>query len=152
MSLDVYLDLPHPTEYSGEPQERIFVRRDGRNVEITREEWDELYPDREPLVATLPRMSGRVYDANITHNLNRMATEAGIYDVLWRPDESGITHARQLIEPLRDGLALLQSDRERFEEYNPPNGWGDYDGLVGFVAGYLAACQEWPDAEVSVWR
>lgn len=28
-----------------------------------------------------------LFDANITHNLNRMAGAAGIYDALWRPDE-----------------------------------------------------------------
>ena len=27
----------------------------------------------------------RVYDANITHNLNSMASEAGCYEALWRP-------------------------------------------------------------------
>ena len=26
---------------------------------------------------------GEGYDANITHNLGRMASEAGIYEVLW---------------------------------------------------------------------
>lgn len=30
----------------------IFVRRNGATVEITREEWDELNPGREPVVAS----------------------------------------------------------------------------------------------------
>lgn len=93
-----------------------------------------------------------VYTANITHNLNRMASEAGIYEYLWRPDEIGVTKAEQLIEPLRDGLALLKSEPDRFKAFNPENGWGSYDGLVGFVKQYLAACQENPEAEVSVSR
>ena len=45
-----------------------------------------------------------VYSRNITHNLNKMAEAAGIYTVLWRPDENGITKAHQCIEPLRTGL------------------------------------------------
>ena len=94
----------------------------------------------------------QVYERNITHNLNTMADEAGIYKHLWRPDELGITKASQLIEPLTKGLELLRSDPERFKAFNPPNGWGDYDGLVDFVAEYLKACIDHPDADVGVSR
>lgn len=93
-----------------------------------------------------------VFSANITHNLGRMAREAGIYEALWRPDEIGITTAEQLIEPLTAGLALLKSDPPRFEAFNSPNGWGLYEHFVPFVEGYLEACKENPDAAVSVWR
>jgi hypothetical protein len=89
-----------------------------------------------------------IYDANITHNLGRMAREAGIYDCLWHPSEAGITKASQLIEPLRAGLALLKSDPARFEAFNAPNGWGLYKHFVPFVERYLAACEENPDADV----
>ena len=50
------------------------------------------------LDVTLTNADGaEVYSANITHNLNRMAMEAGIYECLWRPDEHGITKAAQII-------------------------------------------------------
>jgi hypothetical protein len=93
-----------------------------------------------------------VFDYNITHNLNKMAGEAGIYECLWRPDEIGISKAEQLIELLRAGLDLLEGDPERFKGFNPANGWGDYDGLVRFVKAYLRACEENPDATISVSR
>jgi len=48
--------------------------------------------------------NGAYYEANVTHNLNKMAMEAGIYEYLWRPDEIGITKAGRLIEPLSKGL------------------------------------------------
>lgn len=92
-----------------------------------------------------------VYQANITHNLATMAGEAGIYKHLWRPGELGITKASELIEPLRKGLELMRSDRARFEAFNSPNGWGRYDNFVPWVAEYLGACEEHPDADVSVW-
>lgn len=92
------------------------------------------------------------YWANITHNLNRMASEAGIYEALWRPEEIGITRAEQLIGPLTNGLALLKSDPERFEQFNAPNGWGMYEHLVSFVEEYLNACKDNPDAEVRASR
>lgn len=94
----------------------------------------------------------RVFDANITHNLGKMAAEAGIYQYLWRPEELGIFKAEDLIEPLERGLVFLKANRETFEKYNPANGWGDYDGLVSFVERYLEACLENPDADVRVSR
>lgn len=93
-----------------------------------------------------------VFWRNITHNLGRMAMEAGIYQHLWRPDEIGVTKAAQLIEPLRAGLAALRAEPERFSALNPVNGWGSYDGLCKFVSDYLAACEENPDADVEVSR
>ena len=94
----------------------------------------------------------QVFEANITHNLNKMAQEAGIYQHLWHPDELGITKAVQLIEPLRAGLALMRSDPERFKKLNPENWWGDYDIFINWIERYLNACVANPDAEVSVDR
>lgn len=148
MSLDVYLTMKG---VQNQASSRIFIREDGQNKEITRAGWDERFPGREPVI--VKRWDdGRVYTANITHNLNKMADEAGIYEYLWRPDEIGVKKAEQLTSPLRMGLALLKSDPDRFKAFNPSNGWGDYEGLVSFVEEYLAACEENPDAEVSVWR
>jgi hypothetical protein len=93
-----------------------------------------------------------VYDANITHNLGKMASEAGIYEHLWRPEELGITTAVDLIEPLRAGLALLRSDEPRFRRFDAANGWGRYENFVEFVAKYLEACEANPNAEVWVSR
>jgi hypothetical protein len=93
-----------------------------------------------------------LYSANITHNLNRMAEEAGIYKVLWRPDEIGATRAVDIIASLRAGLTLLESDPRRFEAFNAPNGWGLYEHFVPFVEKYLAACCEHPLATIRVSR
>ena len=151
MSLDVYLSMKGCLSISLEG--RIFIREDGQNREISRTEWDERFPDREPVI--LPAEidgSGNVYHANITHNLGRMASETGIYECLWRPDEIGIMKASELIECLRAGLQALRNDPERFKRFNPANGWGTYEGLVQFVENYLATCEQYPDATVSVWR
>lgn len=93
-----------------------------------------------------------VYWANITHNLWRMAKEAGIYECLWRPEEFGISQAHELVEPLREGLALLKSDPARFKKFDSPNGWGLYENFVPFVEQYLAACEQYPDARIEVSR
>ena len=94
----------------------------------------------------------QVYSSNITHNLGEMAAEAGIYQCLWRPSENGITHARELIEPLTTGVTLLSTQKARFEKFNSPNGWGVWKHFVPFVADYLQACRDNPDSLVKVWR
>src|SRR5208337_4894136 len=83
----------------------------------------------------------RVFDKNITHNLNTMAEEAGIYEALWRPDEHEYKKAEQIIPILRKGLELLESDPERFKKFNSPNGWGTYEHFVLFVKSVLEACE-----------
>lgn len=147
MSLDVYLNMPGIVR----KQPTIYVREKGHTRSITRAEWDELHPGIEP-VAVQERETDCVYNGNVTHNLSDMAEAAGIYAVLWRPDEHGITKARQLIDPLQTGLQVLLTDPDKYRAYNPKNQWGDYDDLVAFVSEYLAACVRWPDADVSVWR
>jgi len=149
MSLDVYLTL----EGYIQPQEPVIcIRENGRNRRITCLEWNMRFPDREPVRFIPPPGDPTVFSANITHNLNAMAKEAGIYVHLWRPEEIGISRAEQLIVPLRQGLAVLEARPEHFRKLNPVSGWGDYDGLVEFVRDYLEACERYPDASVSVSR
>lgn len=93
-----------------------------------------------------------LYNANITHNLTRMAREAGLYNVVWRPEENGITKAGQLIEPLHAGIALLEADPARFKKLDAENGWGLYDNFLPWLKNYLRACIENPEADVSVSR
>lgn len=93
-----------------------------------------------------------LWSANITHNLGPMAEAAGIYSELWRPEEIGIDKAAQLVLPLRAGLTRLVAEPSRYRAHNPPNGWGDYEGMVRFVRDYIEACGEHPDARVRVSR
>jgi hypothetical protein len=125
MSLDVYL--------RGK-QENVLCTCPDCGNEHTREQAEEFYCE------------------NITHNLGRMAEEAGIYMHVWRPDDLGLTRAVQLIEALRKGIALLESDPARFMKLDDPGGWGTYRQFVPWLKSYLAACEEHPDALVYVSR
>ena len=93
-----------------------------------------------------------VYSRNITHNLTKMAGAAGIYEYLWRPEEVGVKKAHDLIEPLARGLMSLIAAPERYQQYNPENGWGNYQALLGFVSDYLLHCIVHPNADVRVSR
>jgi hypothetical protein len=81
-----------------------------------------------------------------------MATQAGIYECLWRPEEIGITKASQMIAPLETGLQKLKSDPAYYQQWNAPNGWGMYEHFVPFVEKYLNACRENPLANVYASR
>ena len=151
MSLDVYLTTKEAQIKKA--TSGIFVRENGQRKEITQEEWNAKYPDKEPVKFEQGEQeTNEVYSANITHNLNRMAGEAGIYNHLWCPDEINITKAKALIEPLRQGLHILKNEPERFKKFNPENMWGCYEGLVSFVEKYLNACYKYPDADVRTCR
>jgi hypothetical protein len=100
-----------------------------------------------------------VYEANITHNLGKMAEAVELsngmtlYQVLWRPDEQeGLKFARDISELLDEGWNILLSDPEKFKKLNPENGWGSYDGLCNFVYKYRNACWDTPDAELRISR
>lgn len=151
MSLDVSLVTedkhPRPTG-SG-----IFVRENGKTVEISEAEWKKRNPGREPVRFKNPEPeTNEVFSANITHNMTKMADEADLYYALWRPDERGWTHAHHIIPLLTTGLVDLKSSPETFKLLNPENGWGSYEGLVEFVESYLAACKQYPDAKIEVSR
>lgn len=93
-----------------------------------------------------------LFSANITHNLNVMAQDAGIYLCVWRPDECGITKAGQLIGPLSKAVALMRDQPERFKRLDPENGWGSYATFLPWLDSYLEACLAFPDAYVKVSR
>lgn len=93
-----------------------------------------------------------VFSINITHNLNTMAQAAGIYQILWRPEELGYTHASQCVVELKEGLLWLIENKEEAEKLNPSNGWGSYGRFVPSVLTILMACQENPNATLYISR
>tara|TARA_R110000851_G_scaffold308922_2_gene468121 strand:- start:5040 stop:5462 length:423 start_codon:yes stop_codon:yes gene_type:complete len=113
-----------------------------------------------------------VYDANITHNLNEMAGEAGIYKALWRPyrlredfkdlglyacdedeyEKKCLIRAEDIIELLEIGLIDLKERPEHFEQFNSSNGWGMYEHFVPFVEKYLNACKKYPKCLIEIDR
>ena len=148
MSLDVSLKYVESVVKSGSG---VFIKENGKNIELTIEQIKERFPESE-VITEEEFETNTVFEYNITHNLVPMAKAADIYMELWRPEEIGITKARDLINPLTDGLHRLKNNPERYKEFNPKNGWGDYEVLVGFVSRYLDACYEYPDSDVEVSR
>jgi len=93
-----------------------------------------------------------VFETNITHNLAQMADEAGVYSQLWRPDENGNPTAGELVGPLTKAIADMEARPEHYKQFNPPNGWGDYDTFLGWLHEVRDMCEEFPDAEIEASR
>lgn len=149
MSLDISLhsDDGHKGKAGG-----IFIRKGGRTVEITREEWDRLKnPGKEP-VQVKPYETDELFSANITHNLGEMADRAGIYYALWQPEEKDWKLASDITPVLEEGLRLLKKYPEFFKEFDSENGWGVYEHFVPFVEEVLDACKKYPNARIEVSR
>lgn len=124
MSLDFYL------------QEREETRRECVCVECgNRHQGD-------PVNATL-------FSRNITHNLNRMFSEAGAYEILWRGD--GLV-AGAVVDRLIAAQQVMRDDPERFRKFDAPNGWGKYEHAMDFLAEVIAACREHPEGVISCSR
>ncbi len=151
MSLDIYLTLKSVQQL---PRGRtILVREDGQFKELSHAEWDERFPNREPVTVEFPGNDGEeVYWANITHNLGPMARAAGIYFHLWRPEEINITQASQLSTPLALALAAMRDNPEWYRQFNAENGWGTYVQFLPWLDDLLEACNRWPTANISVDR
>ncbi len=93
-----------------------------------------------------------VFETNITHNLNQMALECGVYDILWRPEEHGYEFAGSIIVELREGIRELVQNPKLYRCYDSPNGWGKYEHFLPFCEKILMACHEFPTATIRVDR
>lgn len=109
-----------------------------------------------------------LYNANITHNLGKIASEVGIYKALWRPyqlkenydvpegehdkeyefEDNNPVFARDIIPDIEKGLKDLKERPEHYKQFDSPNGWGTYENFVPFVEEYLYFLKEYPDAKV----
>jgi hypothetical protein len=92
-----------------------------------------------------------VFEINITHNLAPMARELGIYRMLWKPEEYGFTKASQMVVPLANAIMDLATNKEKYSTYNPPNGWGSYEGFLDSLCKILSNVVRYPDSKPSSW-
>jgi hypothetical protein len=82
---------------------------------------------------------------NYTHNCNQMIREAGLEAWPYRVDG---WKAKYLARRLREVVATLEYEPERFIAMNPDNGWGSYASLVPVLKELLGACERFPSGEV----
>lgn len=128
----------------------VFIRENGNNRELTISEIQEKYPNAQ--IEVLEYETDCVFQANITHNLGKMATEAGIYYACWRPEEIEAKVAKDIIPLLEKGFEDMKSRPDYYKQFDSSNGWGIYVDFLPWVEEYLNACKAYPEAEISVSR
>lgn len=93
-----------------------------------------------------------VFSANITHNLGKMASNAGVYYACWRPEEINATHAAHILPMLDDGIKTMKEFPEHYKRFDSPNGWGLYAHFLPWLEKYAEACRKFPSAKIEVSR
>jgi hypothetical protein len=94
-----------------------------------------------------------VFETNITHNLTTMARAAGIYEIVWRPEQcDDVSVAGDIVDRLSAGIRELDGNQDKYEAYNAENGWGLYKHFVPFLEQYRDACVKYPTATIEVSR
>jgi hypothetical protein len=93
-----------------------------------------------------------VHFQNITHNLNMMAKEAGMYKPLWRPEEVGITKAAELTPYLEKGIADMKDNPSKYRKFDAKNGWGTYDDFLPWLEELLQASKDFPESDIHISR
>lgn len=95
----------------------------------------------------------RNYRSNMTHNVHAMvALACGNKDVVWHPEENGITKAGDLIPYLKDAIREFIAAPERYQHLEPDNGGGSIRTTLPWLKEMLDAATEYPDDIVEVSR
>lgn len=149
MSLDITLICSIPVKRMSTG---VFVRREGKTVELTKAEAEEAFPGTS--VEEHEIETNEVWSGNITHNLAEMAVEVGqqFYEALWRPEDLDTKTPLPLLPILRAGIQKLEANPKHFKAFNPDNGWGTYEQLLQFAKDYEDACRLHPTATIEVSR
>lgn len=87
------------------------------------------------------------HSVNVTYNLGKMLREAG------HPEWQALKGApASEVAGVMDAVArTLRSDPDRFRAFNPPNGWGTYEGAIEYAEAFRDMCSEHPEATVAAW-
>jgi hypothetical protein len=80
-----------------------------------------------------------------TYNLSPMWRKAGVYQTSHDLDGR---NAGQLAPILTAGLIDALRHRKEYEELNPSNGWGDYEGFVEILLRFTQLAWEHPTGTV----
>ena len=157
MSLDITIISPEP---SFRRSTGIYARVDGTIKELTPEEACERFPEVYKTPEDVPVETVENEDLwwrNITHNLREMASHCMSLDgqyslkaLLWRDEfptkeefKTDDVHTKY-VTLLIECLQSLKKSPDYFKQYNPANGWGNYELLVSFLTDFIKALIDAP--------
>jgi hypothetical protein len=93
-----------------------------------------------------------LYEANITHNLGKMATELGIYQVLWRMEETDVLQAKDLYPYIRKAIIEMVTYPEYYKKFDSDNGWGTFKDFLPWLSRLIVALDQYPESYLATSR
>lgn len=58
----------------------------------------------------------------------------------------------EVVEILEEGITAMRKNPEIYQELNPKNGWGDFEGQLDMLERLVETCRAAPLAYVRIWR
>lgn len=121
----------------------IWLEYDGETVVVD----DDLDAQMRSMVPMRSAASTDSTTFNLTYNLSPMLWAAGM--PTWS-EFIGMKAADA--GPIWRAVAdELRRDPDKYRQFNPPNGWGTYEGAVEVISALAAACERHPTATVGGW-
>ena len=138
----------------------VFVRRNGSMYELqTLEEVKAEFPDADLSNIRIHEYETRlICELSITHNLGKMARhipcgKTDVYHLLWHPGEIWPEHTneryfdeaecmrlhREWVQCVDEAWKYAADHEEELSVFNPDNGWGTYEVLLGALKKIRAA-------------
>jgi hypothetical protein len=82
----------------------------------------------------------QIFDRNYTYNIAGIAKEAG-FSVRDFDDKSGA----EIVAILEPAIERMQKDPEHFRQFEPSNGWGDFDTFLELLESLLTITKKNPN-------
>lgn len=150
MSLDLYIVSKTPVLHRSTG---VYIRENGEARELeNKEEVLKHFPDINPNnIKEISYIDNKYFHINITHNLTEMADKCcvslcnnnsvSLYQLMWHPEDSLgiITPTMDYVTELISCCKMLGENADLFKRYNPDNGWGNYEQLLGKTKEFIAA-------------
>ena len=145
MGLDLYIETNERIKHR---TTGVFIRENGMNIELkTIKEVKKYFPNHDiSHIQEYTYYDNYIFKRHITHNLGKMAAhvvvekDINLYLLLWHPSDIGFKYVDETyLKYINKSLELLLKNKKKLEKYNPANGWGNYETLLGFVL-TLADC------------
>ncbi len=126
---------------------KIFVRREGKTVEISEDEWRVKMGHIEPIRVMDEADWDIVWRGEFKDEWKELAREAGLEQGLWEPYRMGFLQAFEIKLVLMTGVHSLYQKVNNQQEGFPDE---DYFDLVNMVEKYIRAGLKHPQARIRI--
>jgi hypothetical protein len=93
-----------------------------------------------------------VYKAHLGTDAIKMAGAANVFNVIWNPENFGVSKASDIAPHLERGIEILEKDPDFYKSLQSEEKWSTYENFLAWLKRYLSACRNHPNAEIHIDR